>query len=432
MINRTPMRAGVVAMVAMIVASCGGTAATPAATEAPATASQAPATSSEPSAAASTSAAMSNEEIAAALTAEGTVTLKSWGFNGLSKSVFPDAFKQYTQDTYGVPVTLVWDDTNGALEQAEQANKLPSEIGLDVIDSEENNMPKLQELGWIEKINDPMYDSVLTNWAAVDPAYIVQDGLGVIYQGFENLSVVARSDKVDVAAIKDWTDLGDPALKGKIVMYPIPGDSRGQLLFYAMLTSLIKEGIVQGSVTDPASITAGLQWFKENIEPNVLQFADIDVMRTKLQSGEIGIALSWSSYIRGILSSDWNVRDKVAVPIYPASGSPGNRETLRVAKGTKHPVAARVLINWMLSQDFIMAGWTQDPATGTETNKWNLTEQDFLQSYFGGLNADQRKLAPEWSAPYYPPDPAAVTLEMDFAFVAKNNEAISNEYKALP
>ena len=375
---------------------------------------------------------MTKDEIAAALTAEGTVTLKSWGFNGLSKTVFPDAFKQYTQDTYGVPVTLVWDDTNGALQQAEQANKLPSEIGLDVIDSEENNMPQLQELGWIEKINDPKYDSVLTNWAAVDPAYIVQDGLGVIYQGFENLSVVARKDIVDVSAIKDWTDLADPALKGKIVMYPIPADPRGQLLFYAILTSLIKEGIVQGSVTDPASITAGLQWFKENIEPNVLQYADIDVMRTKLQSGEIGVALTWSSYIRGILSADWNVRDNVAVPIYPASGSPGNRETLRVAKGTKHPVAARVLINWMISQDFISAGWTQDPSTGIETNKWNLSQQDFLQAYFGGINAEWRKLVPEWAVPYYPPDPAAVTLTLDFEFAAKNNESISNEYQSLP
>jgi len=86
----------------------------------------------------------------------------------------------------------------------------------------------------------------------------------------------------------------------------------------------------------------------------------------------------------------------------------------------------------MLSQDFIMAGWTQDPSTGTETNKWNLSKQDYLQAYFGGLNADERKLAPKWAAPYYPPDPAAVTLTLDFSFAAKNNEKISTEYKALP
>jgi ABC-type Fe3+ transport system substrate-binding protein len=432
MINRTPRRAGAVAIVAMIVVGCG-TAATPTPSSPAATASQPPAASSAASAPASASAGMTKDEIATALKAEGgTVTIKSWGFNGLGKTLFPYIFKQYTQDLYGVPVTVVWDDTNGALQQAEQANKLPSEIGLDVIDSEEDHMPQLQELGWVEKINDPKYDGILTNWAAVDPAYVVQDGLGIIYQGFEDLCIVARKDKVDVSAIKDWNDLANPALKGKIVMYAIPADPRGQALFYAMLTSLIKAGTIQGSVTDPASITAGLQWFKKNIVPNVLQFADIDVMRTKLQSGEIGVALTWNSYIRGILSADWNVRDNVAVPIYPASGCPGDRETLRVAKGTKHPVAARVLINWMLSPEFISAGWTQDPATGTETNKWNLSKQDYLQAYFGGLNADERKLAPKWAAPYYPPDPAAATLTLDFSFAAKNNEAISNQYKSLP
>jgi len=434
MIRRSPNRAVIPAIIALIVASCGGSATSPSASSsAPAAASQAPSTSGGASAPASASAGMSKDDIAAALKAEGsTVTIKSWGFNGLGKTLFPYIFKQYTQATYGVPVTVTWDDTNGALQQAQQANKLPSEIGLDVIDSEEDHTPELQELGWIEKINDPKYDGVLTNWAGVDPAYVVQDGLGIIYQGFEDLCVVARKDKVDVSAIKDWTDLANPALKGKIVMYPIPNDARGQALFYAMLTSLIKAGTVQGSVTDPASITAGLQWFKKNIEPNVLQFADIDVMRTKLQSGEIGVALTWNSYIRGILSADWNVRDQVAVPIYPASGCPGDRETLRVAKGTTHPVGARVLINWMLSPDFISAGWTQDPSSGTETNSWNLSKQDYLQAYFGGLNADERKLAPKWSAPYYPPDPAAVTLNLDFSFAAKNAESISNEYKALP
>jgi ABC-type Fe3+ transport system substrate-binding protein len=431
---RTSRGAATALVVAMILGVYGSAVANqlPATAQAETTTPSAPAETTAPSGPAASSVAMTKDEIAAALASEGTVTIKSWSFNGLAKTVFPDAFKQYTMDTYGVPVTLVWDDTNGALQEAEQANKLPSEIGLDVIDSEEDHMPQLQELGWVEKINDPIYDNVLTNWSSVDPAYIVQDGLGVIYQGFEDLSVVARSDKVDVSAIKDWTDLANPALKGLIVMYPIPGDVRGQDLFYAMLNSLIKAGIVQGSITDPASVTAGLQWFKQNIEPNVLQYADIDVMRTKMESGEIGVALTWNSYIRGILSSDWNTRDNVAVPIYPASGSPGDRETLRVATGTVHPVAARVLINWMLSQDFLTAGWTQDPATGVETNKYNLTKQDYLQAYFGGINADMRKLAPAWAAPYYPPDPAAVTLTLDFSFVAQNNEPISNEYKSLP
>ena len=166
---------------------------------------------------------MTKDEIAAALKSEGTVTIKSWGFNGLPKKVFIDHSRSTPRTPMECPVTLVWDDTNGALQQAEQANKLPSEIGLDVIDSEEDHMPQLQELGWIEKINDPKYDSVLTNWAAVDPAYIVQDGLGVIYQGFEDLSMVVRKDKVDVSRDQGLDRPRQPGPQGPDRHVPHPG-----------------------------------------------------------------------------------------------------------------------------------------------------------------------------------------------------------------
>jgi ABC-type Fe3+ transport system substrate-binding protein len=132
-------------------------------------------------------------------------------------------------------------------------------------------------------------------------------------------------------------------------MYGIPGDTRGQQLFYAMAQSMITNGKVQGTdYTDPAADTAGLKWFKDNIEPNVLQFADIDVMRTKMQSARLGVALSWNSYIRGILSSDWKPVTRSPSRGIPPPGRPAIARTLRVAKGTKHPVAARVLINWMI------------------------------------------------------------------------------------
>ena len=104
-------------------------------------------------------------------------------------------------------------------------------------------------------------------------------------------------------------------------------------------------------------------------------------------------------------------------------------ETLRVAKGTKHPVAARVLINWMISPDFISAGWTQDPATGTETNTWKLSKQDFLQTYFGGINADGRKLAPKWASLLSAGSPAVTSASRSSP---RTDEAISNKYKALP
>lgn len=417
-------------VVAVIVAGCGGSSpsASAAATVTP------PSPSAAPSAAGSvapSSVALTQDQIVAALKAEGgKVSLSSWDFGGLSADILPAQFKAYTQATYGVPIEVSWDSTGTALQQAEQANKLPSQVGLDVIDNEEDHNPKYAQLGWVEKMNLPQYASIMTNWDKIDPAYINADATGVVYQGFEWLAPVARKDKVDVSAIKDWTDLANPALKGKILMYTLDND-RGQLTFYAILKSLIKQGIVTGDLWTEDAVKQGLVWFKKNIEPNVLKYVDTDEMRTKMQSGEAGISITWGSYVRELMASDWNKRDNVLVPIYPSSGISADRETVRIAKGTPHPVTARVLANWMIGQDFTMLGWYKDTPTGTETNHWNLTQQQFLGNYAGGISKDWRAVTPDFAKPYYPEDPAALTLLIDTVFFQKHLQWVSDQYKLL-
>jgi len=427
--HRLLARAVASAIVVSLLAGCGST-----------PSSSAPASGAEPTAGASSDAGgppaegavLTKEQIRAAIESEGhTVFIKSWDFIGLAKDVFVAQFKRYTQSEYGIPVDVVWDPTNGALQQAEQAGKLASEVGLDVIDSEEDHDPKLNELGWIEKINQPQYENVLTNWSRVEAPYIVADGMGVIYQGFEWIAPVFRKDQVDPAAFTDWTDLAKPEYKGKIVTY-LMKDIRGQNLFYAVLNSLIKQGIVQGDLFSPAAVTEGLKWFKANIAPNILKYGDIPEFRTAMQSGEAAVAITWGGYIRDMMASDWNTRDNVLVPVYPASGSGADREEMRVAKGTKHPVTARVLINWMMSRDFLMLGWYKDTATGPDTNHWGVNQKQFLGTYNGGINAEDRTLLPDWAKPYYPTDPGKLTLVLDFGYIAKNSEAVSKEYDALP
>jgi ABC-type Fe3+ transport system substrate-binding protein len=373
---------------------------------------------------------MTKEQIAEALKAEGqVVNIKSWGFGGLDKDQFPQRFKEFTQATYAVPVELIWDSDNAVVEQHEQAGT-PLGESVDVFDKEEDYYPKAREFDWIEPINDPKYDNILTNWKSVEPAYIKDDGLGVIYQGFEWLGIAARKDKFDTSTIKDWTDLAAPQFKGKIVSHPL-NEVRGQLIFVGILNSLIKQGIVKGDLWSEQTWIDGLKWYKANIEPNILKYADTDEMSTMMQSGEAWLALTWGSYVREMQGSEWNLRDNVIEPIYPASGLAGDRETITALKGAKHPVTARVLIDWMLSPDFLMAGWYKDPATGKESNRWNLSESQFLTAYAGGINADQRKLVPEWSKAYYPDDPAKLTVPVDFNWLSQHVEWVWNQYQGM-
>jgi hypothetical protein len=117
-ISRTPRRGVFAAIVALTLVGCNSSAASvapstsaaapsqsaaasvaasaSAAASAPASASAAASASAPASASASAAAGtgMSKDEIAAALKSEGTVTIKSWGFNGLPKKVFIDQFKK--------------------------------------------------------------------------------------------------------------------------------------------------------------------------------------------------------------------------------------------------------------------------------------------------------------------------------------------------
>lgn len=370
------------------------------------------------------------EQVAEALEAEGaTVTVKSWGFGGLNTEQFPKRFKEYTEQTYGVPVELVWDAQDAILEQYEQAGQ-PIGEALDVLDKEEDYYPRLKLLDWIEPINQPRYQEILTNWERVEPAYIVDDGLGVTYQGFEWLGMCVRNDQVDPESVTDWTDLARPELEGKIISYPM-NEYRGQLLFIGILNSLIKQGIVEGELFAEETWIEGLTWYRDNIAPNIVKFVDNDEMRSMAQSGQAGVILTWGSYVRELQGSEWNLRDDVIVPVYPTSGMASDRETITTPHSSKHPVAARVAVNWMLSRDFLMVGWYNDPETGEEQNRWDLEQRDFLVAYAGGINAEDRTLVPEWAKPYYPDDPTSLIVQVDHPWLASHVEWAWEQYQQL-
>jgi len=300
-----------------------------------------------------------------ALTAEGAlVQMSSWGFGGLSSSIIPNAFKDYTNKTYGVPVLVNW--TNSSVIEAGMttlplAGKIISDEGWDAIDKEEDSYKPILALEWTEPINLPQYMPLLTHLPDVEAPYIfhepdmVQDGAdiyGIAYQGFEWFQGVLRKDKVDVSNYKDWTDLSRDEMKGKGIDYAF-NDWRGQAVFIGILNSLIKQGTVTGDLWSEDAWTQGITWWKDHMEDKINVYGDIGNDPSKqllLQSGDAWWGTTWGSYTRGLLGTDWNQKDDVLSPFYPSSGLPADRETLRALKGAPHPVAARVLINWMLSE----------------------------------------------------------------------------------
>ncbi len=384
-------------------------------------------------------------KVGQALTAEGaTVKMHTWGFSGLREITFVEQFANHTKKLYGVPVKLEYaeGDFSSFLQELPLAKRHIRDLGIDLIDKEEEFFSRIMALEWGEPVDQPKYMPLLTNLAAVEPAYLFKGETasagkgtyGVVYQGYEWLQAMLRRDKVDVTKFNDWTDLARPELANKGIVYSLTNDSRGHFVFLGLLNSLVKQGIVTGSLWDLATWQAGFQWWKSNMSKQVFKFGDIGndpALRLNLQSGEAWWAGLWGTYTRELLALDWNKRDNLLAPFYPKSGIVADRETMTPVAGAKHPIAARVLLNWMISTEFQHVGWYKETATSEAVNRWNVPEDKYLVVYAGGVAPQHRALAPDWAKPYYAPNPSELILTVNWDWYVPNAEKISRAYESI-
>ncbi len=383
------------------------------------------------------------DQVGKALEKEGLlVNLTTWGFEGLMAEVIPQKFGEYTQKKYGVTVKLVKQNVSvsNLMNELPVAGKTAADADIDVMDNEEEYWPRFHALEWGEPVDQEQYAPLLENVRKVEEAYFVRaepkvnggNIYGVMYQGFEWLQGILRKDKVDLNNYKDWTDLSRAELKDKGVLYPF-NDGRCHFVFMGILNSLIKQGIVKGNLWSEEAWEAGITWWKDNMEDKVHKWGDIGndpAMRLMLETGEVWWAGTWGVYTRAMLALPWNRRDNVLAAFYPKSGILANRETCKIIKNCKHPIAARVLTDWMVSDEFIHAGWYKDEK-GVEQNRWGITEDKYLAVYCGGVHAGQRALMPEWAKPYYPPDPGSLILTCNWEWWSPKQEWISKTYDRI-
>jgi ABC-type Fe3+ transport system substrate-binding protein len=384
------------------------------------------------------------QAVGRALEAEGAeVSVSSWGFSGLPETHFVPRFAEYTKELYGVGVKLNWVTGvfDNALRELPVAGKTIKDIGLDVVDKEEESFDAAMALQWYEPINSDPYKPLLPNLADTEEPYLFRGGeenggdiYGAVYQGYEWLQAILRKDKIDVSRYQDWTDLADPELRDKLINYPF-NDSRGHYVFGGFVNELVNKGEVPGTLWSQEAWQGALQWWKDNsMEEQIHRWGDIGndpAMRLMLQSGEAWVGCTWGVYTRELLGTDWNKQDDVLAPFYPQSGILANRETLSAVRGAAHPVAARVLINWMLSTEFNTAGWYKEAPDQEAVNHWNITESQFLVTYAGGCRAETRQLIPDWAKAYHPEDPGSLIIKVDWPWYNQNAEWIAKTYEQV-
>ncbi len=316
---------------------------------------------------------MTDDEIKAAIAAEGSVVVGNWTYTANDELV--KQFEKYVKDTYGADVKLTYEGTQQPstyLTKLAAAKTGGNPAPYDVIAVEENY--------WADASDQGLVDSVFPSDLIPNTKLVLDifkhDPTTIAFQSTAFPAVVFSKSRA--GWMKTLKDLADPRLKGKVVLPP-PGDITNGGLFLGLAAELGKD------YKDAAQMKEVVDWVMENVRPNVLKYTpDSAEMQQLLRSGAVDAVSFWNSLAR-LEYFGGNTDAALLVPskVYPVNGY------LWVPKGAAHPVLAQVFINWRLAKD------VQFP------NAWPIDHGPWSELSEGFLGPDYVDQVPDWFAKDY-------------------------------
>lgn len=232
---------------------------------------------------------------------------------------------------------------------------------------------------------EPIDVSQLTNFSNLDPRFINRDydpgnKYSIPYQ-WGTTALIYDKTKVP-SEPKSWTDLWDPAYKGRLVML----DDERELMGMALQVL----GFDRNS-TNEAELKQAEQKLIE-LKPNILKF-DSDAPETAIISGEAWAGLVFNGNASLAYQEDTNV-----VYICPTEGCGLWFDNLAVPKGASHKDAAMLFLNWVLEPKESILITKEFPYSNPNKAALDLLKTDdaiLYESYmaFSGTNPPDSFLA---------------------------------------
>jgi spermidine/putrescine-binding protein len=182
-------------------------------------------------------------------------------------------------------------------------------------------------------------------------------------------------NKGTVDFLKDWKDLADERLKGKILLW-LPGDITGGGMLLGMCDSL---GL---DYHNPDHVTQAIDFIIDKVGPNVLKYtSDNAEAQSLFKSGAVDVVSFWNSMAR--LQFLDGMED--AAFLVAASGQYAVNGYMWIPVKAKHPVLAQIFIDWRLSDD---AQFPDLDAWGITKGAWAELQEGFMgPSYEGDVPA---------------------------------------------
>jgi len=313
---------------------------------------------------------MSEAEIAEAIAKEGQVNVANWTY--MASETLARSFEKFVESKYGVKVkcNYVGRQTPESylveLRADYKANKPPT---YDLMAIEVNYYYEGKREGMpVDFLPSPL----VPNLDMVDPAFRFLPQ-AAYFQSTAFGGIVY--DKKRAPFLKDWTDLADPRLKGKLVMAEA-GDITSACFLIGLCWSL------GGDIKNPGDMDRAIKFALEKIHPNVVKYTtDPENFTPQLTTGAIYAAMFWSSRTRLLNEQGYNDIDFLWAKsgVVPANG------VLWIPRNTPHPLLAQLFFDYELS-----------PERQLPPDSWGLSKPDWLEFHEGLLGPKCEPFVPEW------------------------------------
>ena len=313
---------------------------------------------------------MTEAEIAQAVAEEGQVNVANWTY--MASETLAKSFEKFVADRYGVKVrcNYVGRQTPESylveLRADYKAGKPPT---YDVMAIEVNYYYEGKREGMP---SDCLPSPLVPNLDLVHPAFQFLPQ-AVYFQSTAFGGIVY--DKKRAPYLKDWTDLADPRLKGRLVLAEA-GDITSACFLIGLCWSL------GGDLKNPADMDKAIAFAVEKIHPNVVKYTtDPENFTPQLTSGAIDAAMFWSSRTRLLQEQGYKDIDFLWAEsgVVPANG------VLWIPKNTPHPVLAQLFLDYELS-----------PERQLPPQSWGLSRPDWLEFHDGMLGPKYQPHIPDW------------------------------------
>jgi spermidine/putrescine-binding protein len=350
------------------------------------------------------------DEIRAEIQKEGQVVVGNWTYT--ANDALVQRFQSYVKETYGVDVTLIYE---GSQAPSSYMTNLYTALGAgnpspyDVLAIEENYWAEAQAQP--EPVMEDFLPSGLVPNADRVSTQFQRFPTAVGFQASATPGIVYNSARADF--LKDWKDLADPRLKGRLTM-PLPGDITCGGILMGLAASLGKD------YKNPEQMREVIDFAVDQIGPNVLKYTtDSAEMQQLLRSGAVDAVGFWNSLARlEYLNGQKDTRFLIA-----ESGQYLANGYMWIPKNAPHPLLAQIFIDWRLSDDgqFPSEGWAIEKGPWAELNE-------------GLLGPSYEKNIPEWfQEDYFNYYPTSEQLQqqykdVDWDYYAEHNKEWMDYY----